>query len=44
VQSLESQQGRPLYGKPLVIRYAKFKSDSISKQEGTFEEEHRKIE
>ena len=43
-RALEAQQGRPLYGKPMVIRYAKFKSDLISKRDGTFQEEHAKIE
>lgn len=43
-RALESQQGRPLYGKPMVIRFAKFKSDIVSRADGTFDDEHRRID
>ena len=42
-KALDALQGKPLYGKPMVIRYAKFKSDIISRRDGTYEEERRKI-
>lgn len=43
-KALESQQGRPLYGKPMVIRFAKFRSDAVTKADGTYEAEHRRID
>ncbi len=41
-KALQELQGRPLYGKPMVIRYAKYKSDVHSKADGTWQEERAK--
>lgn len=43
-RALESLQGERLYGKSMVIKYAKYKSDFISKADGTFEIEKRRRE
>jgi RNA recognition motif-containing protein len=42
--ALEVLQGERLYGKSMVIKYAKYKSDVISKADGTFEIERRRRE
>ena len=44
MKALHSLQGKFLYEKPIVIRYAKWKSDVISKADGTFEQEKAKRE
>ena len=42
--ALEALQGQRLYGKSMVIRYARYKSDVVSKADGTFEIERRRRE
>lgn len=43
-RALEAMQGVRIYGKTLVVRYAKYKSDAISKADGTYEIERRRRE
>lgn len=43
-RAMDTLQGHPLFGKELVIRFAKYKSDIVSRADGTFAEEHAKIE
>ncbi|PJF18061.1 hypothetical protein PSACC_02133 [Paramicrosporidium saccamoebae] len=43
-QAIETLQGDRLYGKSMVIKYAKYKSDVISKADGTYEIERRRRE
>lgn len=43
-KALESMQGERLYGKSMIIKYAKYKSDFISKADGTYEIERRRRE
>lgn len=38
-KAIDGMQGKRLYGKTMVIKFAKFKSDSVSKADGTFEVE-----
>lgn len=38
-KALESMQGRRLFGKSLCIKFARFKSDLVSKADGSFESE-----
>lgn len=40
--AIEKLQGDRLYGKSMVIKYAKYKSDVISKADGTYEIEKRR--
>lgn len=42
--ALEALQGERLYGKSMVIKYAKYKSDLVSKADGTYEIERRRRE
>lgn len=42
MKALHSLQGKFLYEKPLVLRYARWKSDLVSKAEGVLEEERAK--
>lgn len=39
LKALQGMQGKRLFGKSMVIRFAKFKSDMVSKADGTFEVE-----
>ena len=43
-KALEAVQGNRIYGKSMVIKYAKYKSDFISKADGTYEIERRRRE
>lgn len=43
-KALECLQGERIYGKSMVIRYARYKSDVISKTDGTYEIEKRRRE
>lgn len=38
-QAIQAMQGRRMYGKSMVVRFAKFKSDEVAKADGTFEAE-----
>lgn len=43
-KALEIMQGVRLYGKTVIVRFAKYKSDVISKADGTYEIERRRRE
>lgn len=43
-KALEGLQGERLYGKSMVIKYARYKSDLVSKVDGTYEIEKRRRE
>lgn len=43
-RALEAMQGVRLYGKTVIVRFARYKSDVISKADGTYEIEQRRRE
>lgn len=45
-KAIDFLQGRRLYGKTVVVKFAKFKSDSVSREDGTYDVEkyHREQE
>eukprot|EP00299_Pterocystis_sp_00344_P009516 c4031_g1_i1.p1 GENE.c4031_g1_i1~~c4031_g1_i1.p1 ORF type:complete len:230 (-),score=42.65 c4031_g1_i1:16-705(-) len=43
-QALRQMQGFPFYDKPMVIQYAKSKSDAVAKRDGTFVPRERQLD
>lgn len=45
-KAIEEMQGKRLFGKSMVIKFAKFKSDAVAKADGTYDVEkyHREQE